>query len=163
MAANLYLKIDGITGESTDAEHTGWIEVDNVSFSVSQPKSATASTGGGHTAERCEITDVICTKLADVSTPQLLQLCASGKTVARAKFEFVRSDGAMPVTYFEIDMENVLIARVAPSVSAGSLMSDSLSLKFSKVRWRYTKQKIAGGIGGNTAGGWDLATNRIAA
>jgi type VI secretion system secreted protein Hcp len=37
-----------------------------------------------------------------------------------------------------------------------------LGLKFSKIRWKYTQQKIAGGSSGNTAGGWDLATNRIA-
>lgn len=38
----------------------------------------------------------------------------------------------------------------------------TLGLKFSKVRWKYTKQKIGGGGSGNTAGGWDLTTNRIA-
>jgi hypothetical protein len=27
---------------------------------------------------------------------------------------------------------------------------------------RYTQQLIAGGAGGNTAGGWDLASNRVA-
>jgi hypothetical protein len=27
---------------------------------------------------------------------------------------------------------------------------------------RYTQQRIAGGAGGNTAGGWDLANNRVA-
>jgi type VI protein secretion system component Hcp len=27
---------------------------------------------------------------------------------------------------------------------------------------RYTQQRIAGGAGGNTAGGWDLASNRVA-
>jgi type VI secretion system secreted protein Hcp len=37
-----------------------------------------------------------------------------------------------------------------------------MGLKFSKVRWKYTQQKISGGGSGNTAGGWDLATNRIA-
>lgn len=163
MASNLYLKIEGITGESADAGHTGWIEVDNVAFGVSQPKSATSSTGGGHTSERCEVTDINFTKLADLTTPQLLQSCAAGKTIPRAKFEFMRADGSQPIAYFEIDMENVLIARVAPFVSAGALMSDSVSLKFSKIKWRYIRQKIAGGTGGNTTGGWDLATNRIAA
>jgi type VI secretion system secreted protein Hcp len=31
-----------------------------------------------------------------------------------------------------------------------------------KIKWKYTQQKIAGGSGGNTAGGWDLATNKVA-
>jgi len=29
------------------------------------------------------------------------------------------------------------------------------------VRWKYTQQKISGGSGGNTSGGWDLASNRV--
>jgi type VI secretion system secreted protein Hcp len=38
-----------------------------------------------------------------------------------------------------------------------------VGLKFSKCVWRYTQQKIAGGVGGNTSGGWDLASNKITA
>jgi type VI secretion system secreted protein Hcp len=31
------------------------------------------------------------------------------------------------------------------------------------VKWKYTQQKIGGGAGGSTLGGWDLAANKIAA
>lgn len=41
-------------------------------------------------------------------------------------------------------------------------MNENVGLKFSKVKWRYTQQKISGGAGGNTAGGWDLSANRYA-
>lgn len=163
MAIDVYLQIDGIKGDSTDAQHKGWIECDSVSWSVSQPKSATASSAGGHTAERCELSDISFSKLADMASPVLLQMCAGGKTIPKAKFEFLRADGSgVPIKYYEIELENVLIAHVAPSVGGGSIMAESVGLKFSKVKWKYTQQKIAGGSGGNTAGGWDLATNRYA-
>jgi type VI secretion system secreted protein Hcp len=55
-----------------------------------------------------------------------------------------------------------VIGDVAQSVAAGIGMLDHVGLKFSRVKWRYTQQRIAGGAGGNTAGGWDLATNRVA-
>ena len=54
MAIDVYLQIDGIKGESTDNSHKDWIECKSVQWEVLQPKSATASTGGGHTAERTE-------------------------------------------------------------------------------------------------------------
>lgn len=57
MAIDVYLQIDGIKGESTDSTHEGWIELTSAQWGVTQPKSATASTGGGHTAERCEFTE----------------------------------------------------------------------------------------------------------
>jgi type VI secretion system secreted protein Hcp len=61
-----------------------------------------------------------------------------------------------------VELDNVVVGEVAQSVSAGIGMVDHIGLKFSKVKWKYTQQKIAGGAGGNTAGGWDLATNRVA-
>ncbi|WP_295996193.1 type VI secretion system tube protein Hcp [Rugamonas sp.] len=163
MAIDVYLRIDGIQGESADDAHSGWIECTSLHFGVSQPKSATASTGGGHTAERANLTDILFTKLADLSTPLLLQSCASGKTIPKATFEFMRADAnGTRIKYFDIELENVLIGLVSPGVKPGTILAENVSLKFSKIRWKYSQQKISGGSGGNTAGGWDLATNRTA-
>jgi len=162
MAIDVYLYIDGIKGESNDDRHKDWIECKSVSWSVDQPKSATSSTGGGHTAERCEHSDIVISKLADLSSPILLQTCAAGKTIPRAKFEFMRADAqGERVKYYEIEIENVLIGAVSPAVEEGDILSEDVALKFSKVKWKYTQQKISGGAGGNTSGGWDLSANRI--
>ena len=162
MAIDGYLQIEGIKGESTDSKHQGWIECESVNYSIHQPKSATCSTAGGNTAERAELSDLSLSKIVDLASPILAQGCATGKTFPRAKLEFMRADGdGEPVKYFEIELENVLIGHVAPSITRGSFMHENIGLKFSKVKWKYCHQKIAGGMGGNTAGGWDLATNRV--
>lgn len=163
MAIDVYLQIDGIKGESTDEKHKDWIECQSVKWAVTQPKSATASTGGGHTAERCEHTEIMIAKLADLATPMLLQTCSSGKTIPKARMEFMRADGqGQRIKYFEIELENVLIGSVSPSVTEGDFLSENVGLKYSKCKWKYTQQKISGGAGGNTSGGWDLATNKVA-
>jgi type VI secretion system secreted protein Hcp len=163
MAIDVYLQIDGIKGESQDDKHKDWIECASVHWGLIQPRSATASTGGGHTAERVEIQEITLSKMADLSSPILMQTCAMGKTIPKAKFEFMRADGdGIPVKYFEIELENVLIGAISPGIEAGSILGEHVSLKFSKVKWKYTQQKIGGGIGGSTIGGWDLAANKIA-
>ena len=163
MAIDVYLQIDGIKGESTDDKHKDWIECTSVNWGVSQPRSATASTGGGHTAERCVHEEVEFTKLADLASPILLQTCSAGKTIPKAKLEFMRADGQGDrIKYFEIELENVLIGSVTPAVKEGSIIQEKVGLKFSKIKWKYTQQKVTGGAGGNTSGGWDLATNKIA-
>ncbi len=162
MAIDVYLYIDGIKGESADDRHKDWIECKSVSWGVDQPKSATASTGGGHTAERCEHRDIVISKLADLASPVLLQTCAAGKTIPKAKFEFMRADAqGERIKYFEIEIENVLIGAVSPYVQEGDILTEDVGFKFSKVRWKYTQQKVSGGAGGNTSGGWDLAANRV--
>lgn len=163
MAIDVYLQIDGIKGESNDDRHKDWIECLAVQFGVTQPRSATASTGGGHTAERCEHQDLTFSKLADLSSPILLQSCSAGKTIPRARLEFMRADGqGERIKYFEVELENVLIGNVNPAVAEGSIMQENVGLKFSKVKWKYTQQKVGGGAGGNTSGGWDLAANKLA-
>ncbi|MFC5547624.1 Hcp family type VI secretion system effector [Massilia aerilata] len=163
MAIDVYLQIDGIKGESADDKHKDWIECKSVDWGVIQPKSATSSTGGGHTAERCEHKEIELLKLADLSSPVLLQTCSSGKTIPKAKFEFMRADGqGERIKYFEIELENVLIGSITPAVKEGDFMHEKVGLKFSKVKWKYTQQKIGGGSGGNTSGGWDLSSNKVA-
>ena len=93
MAIDVYLQIDGIKGESADSAHQGWIELGTVHWGVTQPRSATASTGGGHTAERCEYHTLKLSKLADLASPILMQHCSMGKTLPKAKLEFMRADG----------------------------------------------------------------------
>lgn len=162
MASDAYLRLDGIKGESQDQAHKEWIEVTGVRWVIQQPKSATCSTGGGHTAERAELSEINFEKIADLASPILMQTCAMGKTIPKASLEFMRADGnGTPVKYFEIELENVLIGMISP-ILGGGLLQESVGLKFSQVKWRYTQQRIAGGSAGNTAGGWNLATNRPA-
>jgi type VI secretion system secreted protein Hcp len=164
MAIDVYLQIEGVKGESNDDAHKGWIECLSVNFGVTQPRSATASTGGGHTAERAELSEISITKLADLSSPMLFQACACGKTYPKALLEFQRADGdGRPVKYMTVELENVLIGHWGASVAEGSIPAEGLGLKFSRIKLKYTQQKVGGGASGNTMGGWDLATNRIAA
>jgi type VI secretion system secreted protein Hcp len=164
MALDVYLQIGGIKGESQDDKHKDWIEVTGVHWAVHQPRSATASTGGGHTTERAELSDVSFSKLTDLSSPILMQTCAMGKTIPKAKIEFFRADGAgTRVNYFVVELENVLVGMVKPHLGGDeSYLSETVNLKYSKIKWTYTQQKIGGGAGGATVGGWDLAANKIA-
>lgn len=86
-----------------------------------------------------------------------------GKTSPRVKLEFMRADGhGTPVKYYEVELENVMISNMDQLVNDGGLLHDEIGLRFSKVKWKYTQQKINGGSGGNTAGRWDLSCNKCA-
>lgn len=163
MAIDVYLQIEGIKGESADSAHQDWIELTSAHWGVTQPRSTSVSTSGGHTSGRCEHRALTLSKLADLASPILMQHCSMGKTIPKAKLEFMRADGqGKPVKYYEVELENVMIASMEQLVSQGSIVNDSIGLRFSKVKWKYTQQKIGGGAGGNTAGGWDLAANQCA-
>jgi type VI secretion system secreted protein Hcp len=164
MAIDAYLQIDGIKGESTDSAHQGWIELASAHWGVTQPRSSSVSTAGGHTAGHCEHRTLSVCKLADLASPVLMQYCAMGKTIPKARLEFMRADGdGKRVKYYQVELENVMLSHMDQVMRDGAVLQDEIGLCFSKVKWSYTQQKIAGGAGGSTTGGWDLAAKKFAA
>lgn len=163
MASDVYLQIEGVKGESTDDKHKDWIELVSADWGVRQPTSCTVSTSGGHTIGRAEFDPISCAKVLDLSSPKLMELAAAGKTIPKAKLHFVRADGSGPITYYEIDLENVLIASDKKSYAGAGLLHQTFSLHFTKIKEKYVQQKVGGGTGGNAASGWDLAANKSAA
>lgn len=158
MAIDAYLHIESIKGESQDSAHQGWIELVSAHWGVVQPRSVTASTAGGHTSGHSEHRPLMVSKLVDLASPVLMQHCSMGKTIPKAKLEFMRADGnGKPVKYYQVELMNVMLAHMDQSLGEGGLQ-DEIGLCFSQVKWTYTQQKIGGGCGGSTAGGWDLAT-----
>lgn len=163
MAVDAYMQIEGIKGESQDSAHKDWIEVTNVAWSVSQPRADAISTSGGLTTGRAELSSLSFKKLADLSSPLLQQHCAMGKTIPRAKFEFMRADSnGKPVCYYTVDIENVMISGVNPNSGDSGIVTEHVFLAYSKMKWKYTRQSIRGGTEGNSSGGWDCATNKCA-
>lgn len=51
---------------------------------------------------------------------------------------------------------------MAQTIHGGSTLTESIGIKYGKIVIRYTQQKIGGGASGQTTGGWDLTTNRVA-
>lgn len=162
MAMDAYLQIGDIKGDSTDDKHKGWIEVSNVDWSVTQPRASTVSTAGGHTSARADLSEIGFTKLADIASPILFQHCAMGKTIPKAVFEFYRADGdGKPICYFKLELENVMISTFHPNTGNGGIIKESVHLAYAKIKATYTQQKITGGVGGSTSGGWDAAANKV--
>ena len=161
MAIDVYLQIDGIKGESADSTHLGWIEVGQAQWGVTQPVSSPGSATGGRTTGRSEYRTLALTKLADLASPMLMQHCSNGKTIPKAKLEFMRADGdGNRVKYYEVELEHVLIGNMEQMVAEGSMLRDHIALHVTRVKGKYTQQRIGGGTGGQTAGGWDLGCNK---
>lgn len=159
---DIYVKFDSpaIKGESQDKDHKDWIEINSWSQAISQPRSATASTAGGHTAERCEHRDMVFTKDLDVVSPLLYQHASGGTTFGEVTIEFFRADGeGNRVKYLEVKLKNAILSEVDSQVVAQGIPTDTFSLRYAAVQWKYTQQKGAGGQGGNSQGAWSLTKN----
>lgn len=162
MAFDAFLKIDGISGESTDDKHKDWIEIKNYNQGLHQAASATASSSGGATAERVNFGDFSVVKLVDKSSPKLFESCCTGKHIKDVVIEICRA-GADKQKFLEIRLEQVIISSYVQD-GGSDFPLETITFSAGKYKMVYSQQKRADGtLAGNVSGGWDLTQNKAIA
>jgi type VI secretion system secreted protein Hcp len=162
--ADFYVKIDGIKGESTDADHKEWIEVLSFNHGITQPASATKASAGGGTTARAEHQDYSITKYVDAASPKLYEACSNGKHIKEVTIELMRASGDKRVKYMEVKLEEVVISHVSPGGhgAGNDFPVEAVGFNYGKIKWIYSQQKRADGSqAGQTTGGWDLTQNKV--
>lgn len=159
---DIYLKLKSpdIPGESTDKDHPQWIELTGYHHDIEQPRSASASTAGGHAVGRSEHADIMVVKEVDLASPMLCEAASGGRTFESATIEFFRSSGdGSRVKYLEIQLLCVMVSRVSVGFDDSMLPVETISLRYGAVEWKYTKQGVDGRSRGVTRGAWSLVRN----
>ncbi|AXK61802.1 MULTISPECIES: Hcp family type VI secretion system effector [Burkholderia] len=164
MAADAFIKINGIIGESQDSEHKDDIEVMDWKWSMSQQSNMHAGTGGG--AGRAKIDDLIFVHHIDRATPNLAVKCASGEHIDQATL-YVRRAGKDAQEYVKIKMTDVVITSVnmlGKRESNGRYEDDRLAeevrLSFAKFEYEYTPQSQSGASAAAITRSYDIKANK---
>lgn len=158
MSADMFLKLDGITGESKDKKHTNEIEVQAMTWGMVQ--TGTGGSGGGSGTGKVAIQDITISKYVDSASADLLLKCANGTHIAKGVFVARKAGGENPLEYLKVTMNEVLIASVSHSGSSGGeLMSETVSLNFAKVEVEYFEQDDKGIGTPKGSMTWDVKAN----
>jgi type VI secretion system secreted protein Hcp len=158
MAVDMFIKIDGIKGESADDKHKEEIDVLAWSWGLSQ--SGSAHMGGGAGAGKVNVSDLSFTKYIDVASPDLYLSCCNGKHLKDAKL-VVRKAGENPLEYLIVTLEDVIVSSVSNCGSCGEdRLTESVTLNFARVKVDYTAQDAKGGSAAKPKMGWDVAANK---
>ena len=161
MAVDMFLKIDGVEGESEDDAHANEIDVLAWSWGMSQSGTLHAGKGGG--GGKAAIQDVSITKWVDSSTPILMKYCASGQHIKNATLVVRKAGGSDsgPLEYVVIKMGPVLVSSVSSGGSGGEdRLTENVSLNFKKVQYDYTPQDETGAKGNAIPWKFDISANK---
>lgn len=158
-AVDMFLKLDGIKGESQDAKHAGEIHIE--SYSLGMINSVSTSTGGGLGAGKVRVHDIHITKFVDKSSPALMAHVASGKHIPSGLIT-LRKAGDKPLEYLKIKLQDVIVAshQVAGSASSHTQVSENITLNFAKIWVEYQEQKADGSGAPGGEMGWDVKANQ---
>lgn len=161
MAVDLFLKIDGIDGESQKKGHEK--EIDIISFNFGAAQHGSFHTGGaGGGAGKAEIRDISITKEVDKSSPKLFSACASGRHIPKIIIYSQKAgDGTNPLVYYKITLEDVIVSSVDnQGASHGDAIMESVVFNTAKVTFDYQPQNRTGGKdGGVITAGYDIRQN----
>ena len=141
MAYDAFLKLDGITGESSKANHVG--EIDIMSFSWGASNSSSVGTGTGASAGKVNVSDFSVMKTTDKSSSTLFQKCCDGSVIATAVVTLQKQGGGgKPFPYLVYTFTNVYVTSVQWSGSGGSgdTPMESVSFCFETCAVDYTQQ-----------------------
>jgi len=160
MAQDIFIKINGIDGESQDSAHKSEIEVKSWNWEISQQSNMHMGSGGG--AGKATVEDLSFVHLVDRASPNLMKYCLTGKHIDQAVLT-VRKAGGNPLEYLKITMSDVIVTRVSPSGSnADNGITEGVRLSFAKVKQEYVVQNAQGGSGGAVTAGYDIKLNKEA-
>lgn len=141
-AFDMYLKIEGVDGESIDDKHKNWIDVLSSNWGVSGPSSPV----GGGTGTEAEAKEFVIRKWADKASPLIYLACCKGENYPYVTLNLVEPTGERG-QYMQFKMENVFITTVTGPVGGSTsptTIGDSarpyedISFNYGKIEWTYT-------------------------
>jgi type VI secretion system secreted protein Hcp len=156
--ADYFLKLDGIEGESTNAKHAGWLDVDSWSWGENQPVQP--ATGSGASVGKVHFQDFRFTTRVSKASPKLFLACASGQHLKQAQLVGVKA-GKTQQEFLTWTFSDVLVTAYETGGTEGSdAPFDSVSMNFSKATVAYKAQKADGSLDNAVTAGWDAKTNK---
>lgn len=156
---NIYLKLDGLPGESMDHQHKDWIEVESFNWGVDNPASFAIGQGGQ--ATQAHIAAISLQKQCDKSSVAMFKACTTGKHIPKGTISCLKLDGENRVEYLKIDLTDIMVSNFQWSGNGGEhLVHEHVSLVFAEFKEAYKLQQDKGSAGGNTDFGFNIQTSK---
>lgn len=148
-AFDCFLKLEGVPGESTNADHRDEIDIQSFSMGISRPPGSTG---------RPQFTDLSLTKFLDKASPLLMLKCAEGRAIPTAVLTCsTPAAGGRPVNFYVIRLTDVIVTSVSVGGAAGGdKPTESFSLNYTQIEWEYTPISASGTAGTPVKAKWDL-------
>jgi type VI secretion system secreted protein Hcp len=124
-----FLKLDGISGESQDPDHAGWIDVE--SFGVRTSRSDLSSHGAGPGKADFEIFSFV--SLPGRHSPLLQEACRATWSINSAILEIVRGTGGTRTVSLRLRFTDLLVAMY--QATEGNPPRDNFDLAFKGIRY----------------------------
>lgn len=161
MAVDITLVIDGIRGETQKQEFSGQGGIDVLAWSWGMSQSGTTHMGSGAGSGKVSVGDITFTKYVDLSTPDIVKACSTGRHITKVTLYVRKAGGAAPIDYLKFEMNTVLISSYETGGASDGLdrVQETIKLNFRSFVMTYTQQSESGARMGSSDARFDIARN----
>jgi type VI secretion system secreted protein Hcp len=156
MAVDYFLKLDGIEGESQDANFKNQIQLMSWSWGASQVSSVAGTGGSG--AGKVDLADFSLMTYFDKSTPKFFKSIGQGSHVPKGTMSAIKS-GAQGKPYLKIDFAEIFVTSVQIS-GASEIPTVSISFTYNEIKIDYSVQDEKGNLNSIGPMGWNIKENK---
>jgi type VI secretion system secreted protein Hcp len=158
VALDIFLKVAGIKGESSDDQHRE--EIDVASFSWGLSRQRATSTGGGAGASKADFQDLHVVTNVSQASPQLFLASAAGRHIETAILTCRKVSGGTQQDFLKYTLTDVLVASYHTDGQAeDSAPVDEVSFTYAQIKVEYRPQRADGSLGAPITAGWNVKTN----
>ncbi len=153
---SIFMKVDGITGSSTDPKHVGWINIASLGQSASNPLSTT--TGGAGAGKVVGACDVEVLKGLDAAGPLLWAALFTGNHISNvfAEVWMTRPTGDQ-VKVYELRLLNVRLTNI--TAASAVTFAETVRMTGERIHLSVITYSPTGAASGTVETGWDCSAN----
>ncbi len=155
---SIFMHIEGIQGETSDLNHKGWIDIENLEWGSKRQITSNTSTQGDRESSNATITDLTLIKLMDKTTPYLFieTCCGRGKTIKIVLTKTGAGNGAD--VFMEYTLNNALFSQMNTTHN-GLRPIEELKISFTSMVVKYITYDEDGNSKTPEVVGFNTATN----
>lgn len=138
MALQMFMKMDGVTGESSSFQHKGWFEVLSWNWGMTSNRRSAKEVDD----ERTSLNEMSVVKPVGIDSAEIRLLFAQGKRIPNVEFSVTPVVGKREAEakYVFIRMEDVVIKSIV--IGGGkeeNFFKEHITLLFDRIRFEYSK------------------------
>jgi type VI secretion system secreted protein Hcp len=141
--AEMFLRLDGVKGESLDQKHHDEIEIKKWDWTTTCVVKWDLNQGGQ--SSKVAITGITVEKICDKASVILYQCCVTGKHIPTARITCRKNDGDQKLEYLLVDLTDIIVSKVAFAGDGNEqLLSETVELSFAEFKLHYLTQADTG-------------------
>jgi type VI secretion system secreted protein Hcp len=154
-ATAMFIKFDGIDGESKDKDHKSWSDLKSFSFGATNVGTGAGGGGAGKTTvQTFEITKVL-----DSASPLLAEKVGSGAAIKFVDVDFASGHKVSP--FLKYEFKNVAISSDKVIANGNGVPTEELTFTFSSMQIQYETENSAGKVSAGKAIGITIKNNTL--